>query len=311
MSSTWGASLPQARQVYSSVVRPALVYGAAIWHTPAKDPRKAKAKGLAAKLQPIQNKCLRIVTGAYRATPTQSLETEAYVPPIDLYLDSRLAAFQNRLTNSGVSQTIEKACQTIQNRIKNRRGHKRAQEASIGEQRQEWVEKQKEWIQQSHSTQQRPVSEKQKVLAAWKSRWQAQETQRQSRQDYWDQIKRPPDPTILRLYKNLHKAESSILVQLWTGRTGLGHFLHKARVPGYESEQCSCETGPETPRHVLLDCPHEAERRVGLREALGGQLEFTGLLDTPKGAQLASRWMIRSGRISQFQLTEQLLYEEV
>jgi hypothetical protein len=126
MSSTWRASLPQARQVYLSVVRPALVYRAAIWHTSAKDPRKAKTKGLAAKLQPIQNKCLQIVTEAYQATLTQTLETEAYVSPIDLYLDSRLAAFQNRFTNSGISQTIEKACQTIQNRIKNRREHKRA-----------------------------------------------------------------------------------------------------------------------------------------------------------------------------------------
>jgi hypothetical protein len=69
------------------------------------------------------------------------LETEAYVPPIDLYLDSWLAAFQNRLTNSEVGQLIEKACQTIQNRIRNRRGHKRAQEASIEEQRQQWTEK--------------------------------------------------------------------------------------------------------------------------------------------------------------------------
>ena len=64
------------------------------------------------------------------------METEAYVLLIDLYLDSWLVAFQNRLTNSGVSQTIEKVCWTIQNRIKNRRGHKRAQEASIEEQRQ-------------------------------------------------------------------------------------------------------------------------------------------------------------------------------
>jgi hypothetical protein len=127
-----------ARQVYSSVVRPALAYGAAIWHTSIKDPnKKAKAKGLAAKLQPIQNKCLQIVTGAYRATPTQTLETEAYVPPIDLYLDSWLTAFQNRLTNSGVGQLIEKACRTIQNRIRNRREHKKAQETSIGEQRQQ------------------------------------------------------------------------------------------------------------------------------------------------------------------------------
>jgi hypothetical protein len=72
----------------------------------------------------------------YQATLTQSLETEAYVLPIDLYLDSQLAAFQNRLASSEVGQLIEKACQTIQNRIKNRKEHKRAQETSIGEQRQ-------------------------------------------------------------------------------------------------------------------------------------------------------------------------------
>jgi hypothetical protein len=72
------------------------------------------------------------------------LETEAYVSPIDLYLDSWLVAFQNRLTSSGVDQLIEKACQTIQNRIRNRRGHKRAQEASIEKQRQKWIKKQKE-----------------------------------------------------------------------------------------------------------------------------------------------------------------------
>jgi hypothetical protein len=64
------------------------------------------------------------------------LETEAYVLSIDLYLDSWLAVFQNRFTSSGVGQLIERVCQTIQNRIRNRRGYKRAQEASIEEQRQ-------------------------------------------------------------------------------------------------------------------------------------------------------------------------------
>jgi hypothetical protein len=41
-------------------------------------------------------------------------------------------------------------------------------------------------------------------------------------QDYRDQIKRPPDPTILQLHKHLHKAESTMLVQLRTGRAGFG-----------------------------------------------------------------------------------------
>jgi hypothetical protein len=48
-SSTWEAPLLQARQIYSAVVRPALVYRAAIWHTLTKNSNR-KAKGLAAKL---------------------------------------------------------------------------------------------------------------------------------------------------------------------------------------------------------------------------------------------------------------------
>jgi hypothetical protein len=63
---------------------------------------------MAAKLKSIQNKCLRVVAGAYRATPTRTLEVETHVPPIDHYLNSRLAAFQNKIANSEVGQLIEK-----------------------------------------------------------------------------------------------------------------------------------------------------------------------------------------------------------
>ena len=81
-------------------------------------------------------------------------------------------------------------------------------------------------------------------------------------------------------------------------------------MPGYESDQCRCGTGKETPRYVLLDCPDEEERREFLRESQGRRLDFKTLLDTNKGAQVASRWMIKTGRIAQFQLASQLLYEE-
>ena len=62
-----------------------------------------------------------------------------------------------------------------------------------------------------------------------------------------------------------------MLVQLRTGRIELKHFLKKARVPGYESDQCTCGTGQETPRHVLLDCLDEEERREILRETQEGK----------------------------------------
>src|SRR5271168_4880538 len=48
-ASTWGASFIKARQVYTAVVRPALTYGAAIWHTPTKN-QSSTAQGIAAKL---------------------------------------------------------------------------------------------------------------------------------------------------------------------------------------------------------------------------------------------------------------------
>ena len=205
-------------------------------------------------------------------------------------MDSRLAAFQDRLAGSEVGQLIQNTCSAIRARIRNKRGRRAKPKALGWEQKKEWAKERTEWTQQNHPTR-RITTEKQKVIAAWKSRWQAQETQNQGihTQDYWDQIKRPPDPTILQLHRNLQKAESAMLIQLRTGRTGLNHFLHKARVPGHESDQCSCGTRPETPRHVLLHCLHETERRTALKEAQGGQLDFFQLLDTPKGATLATK----------------------
>ena len=282
-ASTWGASFIRARQVYTAVVRPALTYGAAIWHTPTKNQSRT-AQGVAAKLRTIQNKCLRTVTGAYRATPISTLEVEAYVPPIDLFLDSRLAAFQARQAGSKVEQFIENSCKQIQARIRNRRGRKAAQKRTVGEYKKNWADEREKRIQERQPRQVR--SEKERVLAAWKVRWQEKEAilQEQGREDTWDQVKRPPDPAILQLHTGLRKAESTVLVHLRTGRIGLCYFLKKARVPGYESDQCRCGTGKETPRHVLLDCLDEEEHREFLRESQGRRLDFKTLLDTNKEA---------------------------
>lgn len=47
-----------------------------------------------------------------------------------------------------------------------------------------------------------------------------------------DQIKNPPDLRLHKtLHKNLHKAESSMLIQLRTGRTGFRHFPAQGRSP--------------------------------------------------------------------------------
>ncbi len=120
-ASTWGATMPKARQVYQAVIRSALLYRASIWHQPSV----GKPKGPAARLQKQQNQGLRTVLGAYRATPARMLETELYVPPLDLWLNGQIARFQARLERSGIAQEIRNACSTIRTRIL-RRTNRRA-----------------------------------------------------------------------------------------------------------------------------------------------------------------------------------------
>ena len=88
--STWGASLQRARQVYTAVVRSAIGYGASEWHHHIP---KSRAKTLG----DIQTECLRKVTGAFKATAATTLEIEAYVSPLNVWLNKRVAASEERL----------------------------------------------------------------------------------------------------------------------------------------------------------------------------------------------------------------------
>ena len=103
-ASTWGATFVRAKQIYNAVIRPAIAYGAAIWHTPTPTEGRKSIKpiGAAAKLAKVQNKCLQAIAGAYRATPTSVLEVETSIPPLDLYLNKRISAFQARHKRKGI-----------------------------------------------------------------------------------------------------------------------------------------------------------------------------------------------------------------
>jgi hypothetical protein len=57
----------------------------------------------------------------------------------------------------------------------------------------------------------------------------------------------PPTKQVLKLYKNLYKAESALLVQACTKRIGLAQFLYNRRVPDVVTAKCQCRAGHETP----------------------------------------------------------------
>jgi len=107
------------QQIYSAVIRPALTHGSSVWHTPAilEQEGQHKLKNVAAQLKGIQNKCLQVVAGAYKATPVAALETETHTPPLDLYLDAKLVKFRARHKDSGMEELVTKACAHVQAKL--------------------------------------------------------------------------------------------------------------------------------------------------------------------------------------------------
>ena len=101
---TWGACRETLRYIYQTIVLPKINYGAQIYgSTPNK---KLKA------LEPIQNKCLRLISGAFRSSPTQSLQADTNVMPLERQRDLHIGELFFRLLrnpDSPTSDTILKA----------------------------------------------------------------------------------------------------------------------------------------------------------------------------------------------------------
>jgi hypothetical protein len=301
-ASTWGATFVRARQIYTAVVRPAVSYGVSVW----RNPLETRAGKLMPILRSIQNSCLRTVAGAYRATPIRSLEVETYIPPVDIYLDSRVAAFQRRLENSRSYDIIQRACSNIRARLKSRVARRTKTQGQL---RKQWTEQ--------RAVDQGDRTEDKQILYEWTQRWEIEQNRvnqkrvgrRGKGETYWDLIRPPPGRTILKLHQNLRKAESSALVQFRTGRTGLASFLYWIGVPEFQSPICPCGQGEETPYHVLRHCPLEEGNRQSLRTMCGGGIDVVRLLNTPEGAGVAARWIVQSGRLNQFRVAKALSYE--
>jgi len=60
------------------------------------------------------------------------LETETYISPLDLYLDSRLVVFRGRLASSWIGQLIKEVYKVIQWRLQNKKGHRKGRKSIPG-----------------------------------------------------------------------------------------------------------------------------------------------------------------------------------
>jgi hypothetical protein len=77
------------------------------------------------QLNKYQNKYFRTVAEIYIIISTRILEMEIYIPPLNIYLNSRMAAFRQRLKISEIELIIERVYEYLKIRFRNRRRRRR------------------------------------------------------------------------------------------------------------------------------------------------------------------------------------------
>ena len=330
-ASTWGATLLRARHVYTAVIRPAMSHGSIAWHMPAEARKKAKVESRS-KLEVIQNKCLRVIAGAYKATPIEILQAETHIPPLTQHLDRLQTKTRSRISNSEQEKIIKQACNRIQVKLRGKRGQSRVAEKTPGTRKREWVTK---------MTKDAPKTVKldQPSPPPWTTIDEAQKRQRtaqvttQNQQDgiikkYFEnqwiykwkayQAKHTLYPTIaqqapihrkrLNVHKLLDKAQSSLATQIRTEKIGLANFLYRRKVPGVNSAACPCGSLLHTAKHVIMFCRLHEHRTHMLRTA--GSSDYRKLITEPKALKVVTAWLMRTGILTQYSIATQLLEQQ-
>jgi hypothetical protein len=309
-----------ARLVYSSVVRPAITFGASVWYTPQGI--ETARKVIDRKLEILQNRSLRTILGAYRAVSTRVLEKEAAIPPISIVLAAQTANATKRILTGAAAQTIKNACAIIRNRsLRRTNGRHETQLNRLTKWMQTIVPK-KTWdkeirqVTPERTHQERPTREREKrqrrpktktwseAICNWKQhRWK----------ELWEnyqksippgKVKAPAQKVTNDYYPKIHvgisKATTSLITQIRTEKIGLNAFLAERRVPN-RTPECSCGNMRQTAKHILIYCPEFTESREDLYRAAGTR-DYSKMLATPRGAKAAANWLQRTNLLPQFSL---------
>jgi hypothetical protein len=258
-ASVWGCSLLCAREIYTRVIRSALLYSAGVWHHPTEQRQKGVAKQLATN----QAQCLETVSGTYRATPVQFVEVEAATLPLDLYFNRRVADFERRLEHSGKGDLVHSVCTRVAACLQRRTRRWRnaadspPQRSLSLEYRAGCTQWAKAWT--------KDLTPKKALLRQWEQRWNRNVGEAQAQ---WR--RQTPLPAefsqvligALSRYKCLCIHQSSLLTQIRTGKVGLRAFLFEKKVPDVATPWCQCGGGLETAAHLVLDCGELLQQRT-------------------------------------------------
>ena len=290
--STWGFPVHTSRLVYTAILRSLLSYAVGIWFNPLR-----KSSNISS-LVSFQNRCLRLIGGAFKATPSFLLESELFLLPLDLYFKFHTACFLSSIQNSPLKYFLDSIFSTISSYASLLK--KPLKESSTISPKWKFT-----WLSQITTNQASSKKELQKLFTKeWEDQWEEKK-----RRSYpgWQTFCQKPHKNNLKLYKELQKAEASLLLQIRTGRIGLASFLFRAGVPDFPTPLCVCGQAEETAKHITSSCSLYSRQR---QQVSFNPQDFTTIISNPELLQKFLYWFMSLKRLNQFNLAFKLHYSQ-
>jgi len=132
-----------------------------------------------------------------------------------------------------------------------------------------------------------------RVYSDWEAQWRGEKVG-----SITQKLIEVPTKAALRLHVGLHRALSSALIQLRTGKIGLRDYLHS--IKRADSGECLCGWGRQTIKHVLTECPIYQRTRLNTIWKESRVQDLKQILSTPKLAKEAARFVIWTRLLGQF-----------